>query len=101
MGSQDAARPCVNVAEIEAGVRPEERRRTDALLARMTYLDTTREAARRAGRTRPRRGGKGRTLHMADALVAATARVHGAILVTHDAKDFSMPDVRIEGPPAP
>jgi hypothetical protein len=40
-----------------------------------------------------------RTLHIADALVAGTARAHGAILITDDVGDFPMRDIRVESLP--
>jgi predicted nucleic acid-binding protein len=66
---------CVNVAEIERGVRPRERKPVDALLAHLRYLETTREAAVRAGRYQATLEKRGITIHTADALVAGTARL--------------------------
>ena len=91
---------CVNVAEVERGVRPNERRRTESFLDGLRYLPTDREAARRAGRYQAEWGARGRTIHTADALIAGTARAHGAVLVTHNVDDFPMPDVRVEHPEA-
>ena len=90
---------CVNVAEVEHGIRPKERKAADALLARLRFLETTREAATRAGRYRSQFEKRGVTIHTADALVAGTARAHGAILLTDNVRDFPMGDVRVEGPP--
>ncbi len=92
---------CVNVAEVHRGVRPKEGRAVDLLLSRLRYLETTREAATRAGRYQAELGRKGVTLHAADALVAGTARAHGAIVLTDDVRDFPMRDVRVEAPPGP
>jgi predicted nucleic acid-binding protein len=89
---------CVNVAEIERGIRPAERRGANGLLDRMEYLVTTKEAATRAGRYQADWARKGRTLHLADALVAGTARAHGAILVTDNVADFPMRDLKIVRP---
>jgi tRNA(fMet)-specific endonuclease VapC len=89
---------CVNVAEIERGIRPRERKAAEALLARLAYLPTTQEAAVRAGRYMAELARRGRTLHLADALVAATARTHGAVLVTDDVADFPMRDLRMVRP---
>jgi len=89
---------CVNVAEIERGIRPRERKAAEALLARLAYLPTTQEAAVRAGRYMAELARRGRTLHLADALVAATARTHGAVLVTDDVADFPMRDLRVVRP---
>jgi tRNA(fMet)-specific endonuclease VapC len=88
----------VNLAEIEAGLRRHERRRAAALLDRLRFLPTDREAAHRAGRYQADWARKGRTIQTPDALVAGTARAHGAILVTHNTDDFPMRDVRVQHP---
>ena len=64
---------CVNVAEVEHGVRPAERRAAQTLLERLRFLETTREAATRAGRYQADFGSRGVTIHTADALVAGKA----------------------------
>jgi predicted nucleic acid-binding protein len=91
---------CVNVAEVERGIRPKERKAADALLSRLRYLETTREAATRAGRYQAELERRGVTMQTADALVAGTARGHGAILLTDNVRDFPMPDVEVQAPPA-
>ena len=91
---------CVNVAEFEHGIRDSERKAATALLDRLRFLPTTREAAIRAGRYQADFGRRGRTIHTADALVAGTARVHGAVLLTDNLRDFPMKDLRVEAPPA-
>jgi predicted nucleic acid-binding protein len=90
---------CVNVAEVERGVRPRERQAVTALLSRLRFLETTREAAVRAGRYQAEFEKRGRTIHTADALIAGTARVHGAILLTGDVRDYPMRDIRVKSPP--
>lgn len=90
---------CVNVAEVERGIRPKERKQAESLLARLRFLETTREAATRAGRYQADFASHGVTIHTADALVAGTARAHGAVLVTDNVRDFPMRDIRIEAPP--
>lgn len=87
------------MAEVERGIRPKERKATEALLDRLEYLPTTKEAAFRAGRYQREWQQKGRTIHLADALVAGTARVHGAVLITDDTDDFPMRDIRVRRPP--
>lgn len=91
---------CVNVAEVERGIRPRERKTANALLTRLRFLETTREAAVRAGRYQAELERRDVTLHTADALVAGTARAHGAILLTDNVRDFPMRDVKLEAPPA-
>jgi predicted nucleic acid-binding protein len=89
------ATTCVNVAEVEAGLRPSERRRVEAILTRLRFLVTDREAAIRAGRYHSDWAKRGRTIHTPDALVAGTARAHGAVVVTDNLDDFPMRDIRI------
>jgi predicted nucleic acid-binding protein len=90
---------CVNIAEVERGIRPRERKAASALLERLGFLETGREAAVRAGRYQAAFEKRGRTIHTADALVAGTARAHGAILLTDNMRDFPMKDVKVEAPP--
>lgn len=89
---------CVNLAEVEAGLRPRECPRAEALVNRLRFMPTDGEAAHRAGRYQAEWARRGRTIHTPDALVAGTARVHGAVLVTHNTSDFPMRDIRIEHP---
>ena len=89
---------CVNIAEIERGVRPREHRAARTLLDRLEFLPTTKEAAERAGRYQATLARRGTTLHLADALVAGTARAHGAILVTDNTGDFPMRDIKVIKP---
>lgn len=91
---------CVNVAEVERGLRPQERKRAKDLIERLEYFDTTREAARRAGIYQARLQRQGLTLHTPDAIVAGTARAHGAILITDNLSDFPMSDIVVEGLPS-
>lgn len=91
---------CVPVAEVESGLLPHERARAGALLRSLGFLVTTTEAALRAGRYQAEWRRKGISLTTCDALVAGTARAHGAVLVTDNLKDFPMGDLR-EVPPGP
>jgi toxin FitB len=97
-GRHSLGTSCVNVAEIERGVRPKERKAATDLLNRLHFLETTREAAVRAGRYQAELEKRGRTIHTADALIAGTARAHGAILVTDNVRDFPMRDIRVQAP---
>jgi predicted nucleic acid-binding protein len=42
----------------------------------------------RAGQLRAKSHSEGRTVHMADAMIAATADIHSLILVTRNTRDF-------------
>lgn len=90
---------CVNIAEVERGIRPRERKAAGALLRRLRFLETGREAGRRAGRYQARFARRGQTIHTPDALVAGTARAHGALLLTDNVSDFPMEDIEVETPP--
>ncbi|HEV8572386.1 MAG TPA: PIN domain-containing protein [Actinomycetota bacterium] len=94
----DLGTSCVNVAEVIRGTRPKERRAVDGLLSRLNFLETTWEAATRAGRYQANFASRGITIHTADALVAGTARAHGSILITDNVDDFPMRDVRVQAP---
>ena len=67
---------------------------------RTRFLVTGPEAARRAGRYQAEWGKQGRTIHTPDALIGATARAYGAVLLTHNLADFPIRDVRVEPPGA-
>ena len=97
-GRHSLGTSCVNVSEVERGIRPKERKAATDLLSRLHFLETTREAAVRAGRYQAEFERRGRTIHTADALIAGTARAHGAILVTDNVRDFPMRDIRIQAP---
>lgn len=68
-------------------------------MERLRFLETAREAAVRAGRYQAAFEKRGRTIHTADALVAGTARAHGAILLSDNVRDFPMTDLKVEAPP--
>jgi predicted nucleic acid-binding protein len=82
----------VTVAELYAGVRNEsEHRRIEALPDLLDVRDIDFEIARLAGRYRLQyRSSHG--VGIPDALIAATAQVHGARLVTRNARHFPMLD---------
>jgi predicted nucleic acid-binding protein len=43
---------------------------------------------------------RGRTIHTPNALIGATARAYGAVLLTPNVADFPMHDLRVEAPGA-
>ncbi len=91
--------PCcsaISVAEIHAGMRPEESEPTTALLDGLVVFPVTRPIAELAGHFRWR--AKARRLELADCLIAATACVEGASIVTGNAKDYPMPEVTVVTP---
>lgn len=90
--------PCtntLNIAELYAGVRPGESARIEALLSGLEYYELTAPIARLAGEMRNAWAQKGRTLTLADTIVAATAIDRGCALLTGNRKDFPMREVRL------
>jgi predicted nucleic acid-binding protein len=61
----------------------------------LLYWDITRGVAVQAGTYRCRYARQGQTIATADALIAATAIEHNAILVTDNPKDYPMPEIRL------
>jgi predicted nucleic acid-binding protein len=90
-----SARPdvsAITVAELFAGARTaNEQRRIDGLLHQLVVRNVDLEVARLGGAYR-RRYGHSHGVLIPDALIAATAQVHGARLVTRNARHFPMLD---------
>ena len=85
----------VTIAELYAGLRPEEVVRAEELVSVLLWTETSFTVARRAGELRYEWARTGRTLAMADTLIAATAMHYKLTLVTDNRKDFPMPDLNI------
>ncbi|MCS6283953.1 MAG: type II toxin-antitoxin system VapC family toxin [Nitrospira sp.] len=88
--------PCcsvISVAEIHAGMRPEEEAGTRTLLDGLVIIPVTQEIAEAAGCFKQR--SRSRRLELADCLIAATAFVEGATLATGNVKDYPMPEITV------
>ena len=85
----------VTRTELYAGMLPHERWDTRRLLARMETVPVDRAIADRAGDLIHRAHSQGRTLHVADALIAATAVQQGVTLVTLNVRHFEGLGVRL------
>lgn len=95
----DRAVPCcsvMSVAELYAGMRPEEKRVTDILLDALVVIPVSQAIAEVAGRFKQRE--KSRRLELADCIIAATAFVEGATLATGNTKDYPMPEITVINP---
>ena len=84
------ATSALNIAEVYAGMRPDEAQRTEALLSVLDCYDLTGTSGRRAGALKQQWARKGRTLALADMMVAAIALERGCTLMTDNRKDFPM-----------
>jgi predicted nucleic acid-binding protein len=87
----------VSVAEILAGMRPGEEELTEALFDLFTVQPADEEVARIAGAylhlfARTYR------LELGDALIAATAKILGAELITRNTRHYPMTDIIIREP---
>lgn len=85
----------ISIAEFVTGFRPDERPRWEAFTDELTHWNVTTGIAVRAGGLRYELRRQGRTLLLPDALIAATAIAHGAVLVTANVKDFSVAGVAL------
>jgi predicted nucleic acid-binding protein len=85
----------VSVAEFFTAVPVPERRRWQHWIADFEYWDVSRVAALLAGAFRYELTRQGRVLHIPDAMMAATAVVTDATLVTSKIKDYPMPSLRL------
>ncbi len=79
----------VIIAEVYAGLRPNDRPQAERLLQACTFLPTSAEIAQQAGEWLYRHARQGLTLATTDALIAATAHAHGARLYTRNPGDFA------------
>jgi predicted nucleic acid-binding protein len=85
----------LNIAELYAGSRPRESARIEALLSGLEYYELSASIARLAGQMRNAWAQRGRTLSLADTIVAATAIDRRCALLTDNRKDFPMPEVQL------
>jgi predicted nucleic acid-binding protein len=92
------ATSAVNIAELYAGLRPGEAERAGHFLARLECYPVTAAVGRRAGTLKYTWARQGKTLSLADVLVAATAIEHGLTLMTDNRKDFPMAEIRFFPP---
>jgi predicted nucleic acid-binding protein len=90
-----AATTAINVEEIVRGLRAAEVDAATDLFAGLEVFPIDAAAAWQAGDWRRSFAERGVTLWQADCLVAATAKVNGATLVTGNPKDFPMPDLAV------
>jgi predicted nucleic acid-binding protein len=93
--NHDLATTILNVAELYSGMRPHEESATEALLSSLRCFDFTPAAARLAGRLKFDFARKGRTLALADMIIAAIALENSCHLLTDNPKDFPIPSLNL------
>ncbi len=94
-GGHTLSTTTLNIAELYAGVRAGEEAKTEAFLAGLVPYELNGADARFAGKLKNSWAQKGRTLTLADTIVAAIAIERGCALVTDNGKDFPMPEVQL------
>ena len=94
---EELAISVVTLTELASGMRPGEEVRTERLLGLFTVVDVTEPIGRQAA-AYLRQYRHSHRLELADALIAATAMLSQAELVTRNLKHYPMPDVRIVVP---
>lgn len=82
----------ITVAEIHAGMRAHEKQKTAELIDSLNVVEVTLEIAEKAGKYK--RDEKSHALELDDCLIAATAFVKGAVLVTGNGKHYPMQDIK-------
>lgn len=95
-GKGDSLCVCdVVIAEVYAGLRPQDREKAHTLVSSCYFLPTSPEAAQQAGEWRYAYARRGITLSTSDVLIAGTARDQQATLVTGEMNDYPMDQVSI------
>jgi predicted nucleic acid-binding protein len=95
----DGDEPVVNeivVTEVRTGTRDRDVPDLRAFLEPIEYVQPGQEHALVAGRWRAEARAVGRSLSLADALIAAAADATDAAVLTRNVRDFAMTPVRIE-----
>ena len=95
------ATSALNLAEVYAGMRPEEEARTKAFLSALECREITASVAEMAGKLKRQWAKKGRTLTLADTMVAAVALQQACPLATDNRKDFPMLQLQLYELPEP
>lgn len=85
----------LNVAEVFAGMRPNEESATETFLSALECFELTQTAAKVAGTLKRKWAGKGRTLTVADTVIAAVALENACVLMTDNRKGFPMPELQL------
>jgi predicted nucleic acid-binding protein len=80
--------------EVWAGARPSEEETISTFLSSFEVFSVDEATGKEGARYRRTFRNQRITLSMADALIAATARIHSLILVTQNIRDFPMTDIQ-------
>jgi predicted nucleic acid-binding protein len=85
----------IHVAEVYAGLRPNEEPRTSQFLRSLQLFPIPFAVAELAGQIKRDHGRRGRTLALSDTLIAAVAIHNQLILLTDNTKDYPMKQLQL------
>ena len=88
------ATTAINVGEVYAGMMAHEKVRTEQLFRSLDCYEISAAIGKRAGALKNEQARRGKTLSLADMIVAATALEHDLVLITDNRKDFPIPELR-------
>jgi len=94
-GGHTIATSALNIAEVYAGMRPQEEARTKAFLNALPCYEITASVAEIAGKLKKEWQQKGRTLTLAETIIAAVALQQKCALATDNRKDFPMRELQL------
>ena len=86
----------INIAEVYAGVRENERQVTKNFLDSLEYYEITRDLAELAGGYKRAHAEKGLTLSLSDVIIAAVAISNNLTLVTDNLRHYPMSELNIK-----
>jgi predicted nucleic acid-binding protein len=86
----------IMVCEVRAGLRAADEAQLWRFLEPVEFIQPAADAAMQAGRWRSELRAEGRTLSLADALIAAAAHALDAAVLTRNVHDFALAPVRVE-----
>jgi len=92
-GGHTLATSAINLGEVYSGMRPEEEKQTEIFLNSLDCYPITVAIAKRAGKLKASWAQKGKTLSLADMVVAATALENSLTLMTDNRKDFPLTEL--------
>lgn len=84
----------INIAEVYAGMRPKEKRLTEALLDSLHCYEITRPVAAHAGILKREWSQRAITLSIADTIIAAVALANNLVLLTDNLRHYPMPEIK-------
>ncbi len=87
------ATSAINMGEVYSGMRLEEETQTEIFLNSLDCYPITAAIAKRAGKLKASWAHKGKTLSLADMIVAATALENSLTLMTDNRKDFPLTEL--------